>query len=703
VPLASLCEDPDGEAAGRRNGGTMILRRREFLQLLGLGVGAAGLGCDAFEWFVPDRLVEQARRGPGLETHRNTPCGLCEGACGMTVRVVDGLPVGVKGNARHPLNRGGLCPVGLAALDLLYAPTRLRGPLRRDGEGALEPVSWQQALGEIAGRLRELRGSGRGDRVVFVSEEPSEIFHQLLIRFAGLIGSRNVTRPREPEALPFTLMQGLDEAPGFDLGRADLVLSFGLDIFEDGPTPVQAIVAMVGARRTEERAELIHVGTRLSPSAAKADLHIPVQPGTHGALALGVAHVLVREGAYDRRFVAEHTSGFEDWTDAQGRRRLGFRRLLLERYYPDRVAGLCGCEAAQVVRVARRFAAATSPIAVAGGEATNGSNGTWTAMAVHALNALVGAFDRDGGIVLPAPMALSPLTHPRQVAAGAQRPLFATAADATSFGLDAVETLAERVVSGSYPVEALIVIGSNPVYSSPAGHMLREAMGRIPMTVVLAPFRDETASTAQFVLPTSLFLEAWNDATTPSCVPFSVLGIGAPVLAPLHDTRHAGDVLLEMARLVGDEGPSALPWTTYADYLQERVRGLFLSGQGAVVSGSFAESWVQFLEERGWRFLEHGDRDLAGGGPGARGCLAVSRLHELGQPQGPGQSGGSRAHEEHIDFELVALIAHAVRDPEPLGTFASGAAGGAWRSDSRYRSASSAAMQPVPAAVTAWR
>jgi anaerobic selenocysteine-containing dehydrogenase len=503
------------------------------------------------------------------------------------------MPVGLKGNQHHPLNRGGLCPVGLAGLEVLYAPERLQGPLRKAPGGEHDTTSWEAALDEIAGRLAALREAGRGDRIALLSGEPSELFHELAERFMNTVGSINIARPEGAEILPYALTQGIDRLPGYDLARADLVISFGLDLYEDGTTPIHATSAMIGSRPSEERGASIHVGTRLSPSASKAEIYAPVKPGTHGAFALGVAHTLVREGRYDRRFVDERTLGFEDWTDEDGRRRLGFRRLLLEQYYPDRVAHLCGCDPSLIVRVARRLGAATTPLAVAGGGAHRGTNATWTAMAVHSLNALTGAFDRPGGVIMPPPIPLTPMPPP--AAPETPRQSVFSPGPTGAFGVDPVEALAEGVLSGSHPIEMLIVVDSNPVYS--------EAMGRIPTVAALASFMDETAAAAEFVLPTSIFLERWQGSTTPRGVAFSTLGLAEPVIEPLTDTRHPADVFLEISRRLGAEVEAALPWADYPSYLKYRLDGLAQSGQGSIVTGSFEESWIQFLEERGWRFL----------------------------------------------------------------------------------------------------
>lgn len=579
----------------------MIVERREFLRLLGLAAGTAGAGgCSRF-WSVPDDLVALAARGPGLETEVQTICGLCESGCGLTVRMIDGLPVGLKGSSHHPLNRGGMCPVGKAGLDLLYFPDRIHSPLRRSHEGELVPTTWEAALAEIATRLSALRDSGHPERLAVLSGEQSALFHDLVRQVMSAFGSPNLARADHDDRLVYELTQGLSEPPGFDLARSDLVMSFGLDVYESGPVPVHAIAAMIGSRATEDRARIVHVGTRLSPSAAKADQRVLVHPGTHAAFALGVANVLVREGRIDRRFVDEHTHGFDDWEDGSGQLRRGLRRLLMEDYYPDRAALLCGCEAEEIVVAARRFAAASAPLALAGEEATRGSNGTWTAMAVHALNALVGAFDRPGGVVLAPPVPLAPL--PPLEVSGLAPSLFEAPVSSGALGADPVEALAGAILDRGKRLDVLLVVEADPLFESAGGRRLREALARVPLVVACAQLHDETTAVADLVLPAPTFLERWQAATTPPTVSFSTLGVTAPVVRPLHDTRHPADVLLELGRrTMGAQATAALPWDGWPDYVRARIDGVLASGQGAVVTGSFEESWVQYLEERGWRF-----------------------------------------------------------------------------------------------------
>ena len=219
----------------------------------------------------------------------------------------------------------------------------------------------------------------------------------------------------------------------------------------------------------------------------------------------------------------------------------------------------------------------------------------------------MGAFNRPGGVTAPPHIPLRPLTPlPEPIAEGAPS-IFMAASNGSLFGIDPVEALATSIRDGSRQIEVLILVSANPVLESPAGRRLREAMEQIPMVVALAPFQDETTAGADYLLPSHVFLESWQCATTPPGTAFGVLGLGKPILEPLYDTRHPGDVLLDLARRVDDRTAGAAPWSSYRDYLRDRIEGIGISGQGSAFKGAFEESWVRFLEERGWRFNEHED------------------------------------------------------------------------------------------------
>jgi anaerobic selenocysteine-containing dehydrogenase len=172
---------------------------------------------------------------------------------------------------------------------------------------------------------------------------------------------------------------------------------------------------------------------------------------------------------------------------------------------------------------------------------------------------------------------------------------------------DPLDALTEGVLTGSHPVDLLFVLGWDPLFDHPSGGRLAEALRRIPTVVSFAPFLDETATVSDITLPASLFMESWVCTTTPSTVPFGTVGIGGPVVEPLFDTRNPGDVILELARRVGSGSSALAAWPTYDSYLRHRLEGLAMVGQGSLFEGALEESWVRYLENRGWRFVEHDD------------------------------------------------------------------------------------------------
>ena len=306
----------------------MLLPRRDFLRLMGGAAGATAVGSCGKLWRVPDKLVELAQRGPGIESHLNTVCGLCEGGCGMTVRLVDDLPVGLKGNPQHPLNRGGLCPVGHAGLDVLYSPQPSHvQPLRRNGPTAsCEPTRpGRKRFAEITSRLAELRtAERRRHRIALLSGEPDLLFgDQLAARFAagagleqhrggrGDLASPSVpAHPRHrpnPRLRPCRLRPRPLLRPRSVRGRP-------------GTACTRSPRWSAAAPTVDARGAVVHIGTRLSPSAARAEERVLGDaPAPHGAVRSRNRPGPGARGALRRCASSASTpSGFEDWTDGDG-------------------------------------------------------------------------------------------------------------------------------------------------------------------------------------------------------------------------------------------------------------------------------------------------------------------------------------------------------------------------------------------------
>lgn len=594
----------------------MGLSRRTFLGLTGAAAGLALVRQDLEELYAAVAGGGRDWPGPGVETWATSVCQLCPGGCGIRVRLLDGWPVRVAGNPEHPLNRGGLCPKGAAALQAFYDPDRIRRPLLRAGgrgEDGWREVGWDEALGLLAARLAALREQGRPERLLLIGGQVRGLTRELWDRFLAAFGSPNdVTTALGCEASDtvLRLTQGMPGHIGYDLERANYVLSFGVSLLEGSWSPVWQMRAYAELRqgRPGHRGKLVQIDPRFSVTAAKADEWIPLRPGTDLVLALGIAHVLVRDGLYDRAFVEARTRGLEDGRDAAGRAAPGLRTLLRD-YPPAAVARQTGVPEATVVRLAREFGETRPAIALGDRGASRYPDGLLARWAVHCLNALGGSLEVSGGVLAPPPVPLAPLpplapdplalrgrARPRlDGAGGAEAPLAASA----------IHRLPDALRTGRpYPAEIACLYFANPTFSVSASLRMREALDRVPFVVSFSPYPDESTAVADLVLPDHTFLERWEDDPTRRNVGFPVLGLRQPVRAPLYDTRATADVLLALAAALGGPLARAFPWRDTPAVLQARLRGLYQARAGAAapraVPGSFDAFWDELRARGAW-------------------------------------------------------------------------------------------------------
>jgi len=583
--------------------------RRDFLKtasgLLGGGLAGCGLGGKP--------ILRRVQGGPlkgAVETVRSV-CLQCPAACGILVKKVDGIPVHIRGNPDYPTNRGGLCPKGVAGLQVLYDPDRIKGPLRRVGSrgaGKWRPVAWEEVIAEIAKRLALIRKEAGPHTVAFMGGryqggmEP--LVRQLLHAYGSPNDLGNGSVGSDGTKLALEMTQGIFDYPGFDWEHTNYVLSFGTSWLEAYRPTAYLLRAFGHLRRGRpgSRAKLVQIDTRFSLTGAKADEWIPIRTGTDAALALGIAHVLVTEELYDKEFVAEHTAGFLDWEDEAGPH-MGFRRHVLEGYPPERVAEITGIEAKRVVRLAREFAERQPGFAVGERGTSMQSNGLYTRMAIHSLNALVGSINRPGGVLVQQEAPLRPLP-PVRLDAVAERGLAQPRIDGAGsrrypLAREVSQELADAVLRGKpYALEALFLYYTNPIFSRMNGEDFRLALARIPLLVSFSPFMDDTTRYCDFVLPDHTYLERWQEVSILPSVGYPVVGVRQPVTEPLYDTRHTGDVLLEIGKALGGAVAEALPWTSYRELMAFRIGGI-ASVKGGSISASSEKSFVGKVEKAG--------------------------------------------------------------------------------------------------------
>ncbi|MDP2644113.1 MAG: menaquinone reductase molybdopterin-binding-like subunit QrcB [Desulfobacterales bacterium] len=564
----------------------MKIDRRCFLSL---GLGAAvGTALSPLPWKMADDSAIWTQMWPwtsvppdGAVSYVNSACTLCPGGCGITVRKVEGRAVKIEGLPDHPVNRGGICLLGLSGLQLLYGPLRVRTPLKRvgqRGEGRWKRISWDEALSEVAQRLADLRSNGQSHAVAAITTSARGTVPGLLRRLLTVYGSPNFMRTPSMEDsfdLTLRLMHGTETSAGFDIENAGYVLSFGSGIIDGWGSPVRMFRA--NSARIKRGGKLIQIEPRLSNTAAKSDRWVPVRPGTEGALALGLAHVIISESLYNKDFVENYAVGFDNWIDDQGDSRSGFKKRVLDLYPPKEVSRITGIDQKTIYTLARDFAGASTPLAVCGkghGRAAAGS--LYEFMAVHALNALVGNINKPGGVwpvsdldtirwpaALPDSIAAAGLEHPRIDGAGGEK------YPAARYLLN---RFAEEInASGTSPVQALLCADGNPLYSLAGRAAVQAAFDRIPFIASFSSYMDETAARADMILPNHCYLERYEDIPSPVGLPKPVLGLSRPVVPPQFNTRHIGDAILGLAKALGGTIGAAFPWDSYQTCLTETL------------------------------------------------------------------------------------------------------------------------------------
>jgi anaerobic selenocysteine-containing dehydrogenase len=550
--------------------------RRSFIKLTAVSSGTAALAAcgnpdHELIRFVPDEDIT-----PGIAVWKPGVCALCAAGCGLTVRVMDADQeivrdgvTGLKriyaakkldGNPMHPVNQGGLCARGQAAIQVTYHPDRITQPLKRSGErgdGKYEAVSWDDAIAELVGKLDELEGAGDQRALAFLGRPGRSHRAALIARFlAGYGAPAPIVHElftddvlRAANAISF----GREQLPTFDLANARYVISFGADFLGTWNSPVSQSAAYGAMRqgRPGIRGSFVQVEARMSQTGASADEWVPAVPGSEGVLALAIARAIIDAGLRPAIRLGAAAAIYQQWTGGPDAS-------------PEAVEKATGVSAARIERMAKAFAEQSPSVAIVGGAPLACGNGLVTALAVNALNALNGSIDTPGGVFFTPQLA--------DVGDAFRRP-------------EGIEALVAD------PPQVLLVDGANPVHTVAPSLKLRDAFARVPFIASFGHFLDETSSLADLILPDHSFLEQWTDAVPESGSLVAVISAAAPVMAPLYQTRATTDLLLEVGRML--RRPVALPWQTFEEMLAETFMKLPAAAEGG-------DAWTEAQEQGGW-------------------------------------------------------------------------------------------------------
>ncbi|MBI4331451.1 MAG: molybdopterin-dependent oxidoreductase [Chloroflexi bacterium] len=530
------------------------LTRRDFLR------SAGALGAALTLAGVPLRLTTASNppavEGKSSKVSRLVPtvCGMCDFNCGVVAYVQGDVVNKLEGNYNHSHSMGKICARGSAGVQVLYNPQRLQHPLKKNAGGRWEGISWDQALGEIGSRLRDIRNS-RGPQSL------AWIYHPRLSQewdrqFMRAYGSPNIFITRSAaSALVTACHYTLGDVPVPDLASSRYILMLGSN-------PAESVFVTVLADLLDAKdrgAHLVVADPRLSRTAAQAHEWMPIRPGTDGALILALMNVLVAEKLYDAEFVAQHTQGFAEMTP------------IIADSTPGWASVITGIPADAIRRLARELAAARPAcVAVMGINATLFTNGVQTARAALALNALLGNYNSPGGMVLPPKVRVGLKMPPTE-------PVTAKRANGVGEGAIAppgdgmAHLLPDIILSANpYPISALVVDGCNPVLSLPDRARVTRALEKLDLLVVIDVQGTETSELADYVLPESTYLERFDPvAVSQRLLP--EVALRQPVIGTLYDTRPAHEII---SGLAGELGLSSYFPASFETSLKEQLRSI---------------------------------------------------------------------------------------------------------------------------------
>jgi thiosulfate reductase / polysulfide reductase chain A len=548
--------------------------RRRFVQgaaaagaATGAGIGLAAGGRPVSGQTIPMNAAGAAAWGRDAGEWIPSCCNMCGGQSGILVHVVDGVVEKIEPNHWNPNNYsnlstdffdgytaefgckegGALCPKGNAGIMQLYDPDRIKAPLKRSNpdksigaDPQWQEIGWEQALDEIAEKMRALRDGGEAHKLLWISEDHS--FTHIQQDFCKLYGTPNYSNHSNlcdvSRKASFKAVMG-DERPLADFMQSKYILLWGWN-------PTSAIkwvyLPRIITRAVENGARLVVIDPYLSDTAVKGHEWVPIRPATDGALALAMGHVIVRDALYDETFVRDWTSGFEEYA------------AYVRDKTPEWAEEITSVPAATVERLAHELASTKPAIVDVWSGPGQHSNGVQGGRAIAALAGLIGGYDRPGTMVMPDRKGGKHFElHPDETAAETlTQPRF-DELERYPFGhgsgvyCQTFENLAEE--KGPYTPTMMICMFQNPMMSVPGQETVAKALATLETLVVIDTMMSETAMLADYVLPGTVYLERYD--INAHWVTWPVVGLRQPVVKPVFGQLAEYETVAALGRRLG--------------------------------------------------------------------------------------------------------------------------------------------------------
>jgi anaerobic selenocysteine-containing dehydrogenase len=461
----------------------------------------------------------------------------CPDTCAMLVTVEGGRAVRVAGDPQHPFTRGFLCTKVANYEQRTHSNDRVPTCLRRTGakgSGRFEPVSWDEALDEIASRFKTLAGSSEGAETILPYSYCGTMglvqSQSMDRRFFHRLGASQLDRTICASAGAAGYKATIGASIGTDPERfhdAKLILIWGTNTISAN---VHLWPEILEAKA--KGARLISIDPRRTRTADQCDEHIAPLPGTDAALALGLMHVIFAEGLEDKDYLERYATGTEAL------------RSRAREYSPSRTAAICGLEAETITRLARLYATTKPSVIRINYGLQRHAGGGMAVRTVACLPAVVGAWrDPSGGILLST-SGTFPLNY-----AVLERPDLMPTPPPRTLNMSLLGDVLAKTVDP--PVRALYVYNSNPAAVAPDQRKVLEGLRREDLfTVVHEQFMTDTADYADIVLPATTQLEHFD---LHKAYGHLYLVINERAIEPLHEAKCNSEVFRLLAARMGFE------------------------------------------------------------------------------------------------------------------------------------------------------
>ncbi len=505
-----------------------MLDRRSVLKILGGGVVGTLLTpapwkllYDAAYWTQNWSWIPRLKYGENA--YVPTVSKLCPSGVGMLVRTVNGRPVRTLGNPDNILSQGGITALAATQSQLACAPSRVTEPLKRTADGAYLPISWEEAMQVLTDKVKAAEGNVAG-----VTSDYTGSIKDLFSAFLSKLGSADfyLMPSEEQNAQKAWENMGGKGRFGYNVKDADFIFSVGANYLENWGPVVYNRKDYDSKRPTngESKLSLAYAGPSQTNTAACSDFYLPCKANFEYALLLGIAHLLIRNGA------KSYFTGFSEFA------------TLTADMTPETVEKMTGVPAAKLIQAVEALKKAKKPLVIVGNE--NGNIGVIPMMAGIACNLLLAdTYNSEAGQLVGLPFSKAAFDESASYSDLLKRDFVA---------------YTQAVADGSKPAPKVLMIHeANPVYSLPMSAKVGELIEKAECVVSFSTFMDETSSKANLVLPLTMDFERFDDVETPYGSGFINYSAGQPAVPAPYEARAAADIVLALAKNVGKDFPIA--------------------------------------------------------------------------------------------------------------------------------------------------